>query len=354
MDCTDFITNCEEEGKVSMIVMRLRGRLGNQLFIYAFGRALQTKYNMPLILVDNENDTGGSKIAELKIPSDIIISKYSVGYKFDYYNMKAEDYKKVNTGLSASWEREQAYNNFCKENGIPLMNLSQKVAIYKHKILTRRCSLTERYKKEKEDAISLARRGIFVCENGYIDFEEPFSNIKNIFGFGYFQSEKYFENIKDEIRKEVRRKDELRPELQEYVDGIENSNSVCLSIRMGDYLNNPVLGVCTQKYYEKAIEKIYDLYPDARIYVYSDDIDAVMKMFHFKNDVVVEPHGCSESEKLTYMSKCKHFIVSNSSFSWWAQYLGEYEGKTVIAPNKWTKVSCPCDIYQKGWIIIEV
>lgn len=334
--------------------MRLRGRLGNQLFIYAFGRALQKKYKMPLVLVDNENDTGGSKLEELNIPSDVIIAKYSVGYKFDYYNMKAEDYRKIKSGIFNTIERELAYNEFCKKNCVPQMTLSQKIAIYKHKLFTRRCNLIERYEKEKRDASTLAKKGLVVCENGYIDFDVISSNIKNIYGFGYFQSEKYFDQIKTEIRSEVRRKEKLRQELQEYVDGIEKSNSVCLSIRMGDYLNNPILGVCTKEYYEKAIEKIYELYPDARIYVYSDDIDEVMKTFSFKNDVIIEPKGCSETEKLTYMSKCKHFIISNSSFSWWVQYMGNYKNKTVIAPDKWTRNSeIPCDIYQNEWIIVN-
>lgn len=336
-----------------MIVMRLRGRLGNQLFIYAFGRALQDRYKMPLVLVDNENDTGGSKLSELNIPSDIVIAKYSIGYQFDYYNMKAEDYQKIKSGLSGTIGREHAYNKFCKKNNIPEMSFIQKMAIYRHKLVTRHCNLVERYEKERQDAELLMKKGLFVCENGYIDFGEPSSNVKNFYGFGYFQSEKYFERIKNLIKNEVQRKDELRSELKGYVERIEKSNSVCLSIRMGDYLNNPVLGVCTQDYYKRAIEVIYKLYPDACIFVYSDDIDAVMRTFSFKNKVISEPKGSSETEKLAYMSKCKHFIISNSSFSWWAQYMGKYERKTVIAPTKWTKVPCPCDIYQDKWVLID-
>lgn len=336
-----------------MIVMRLRGRLGNQLFIYAFGRALQEKYDMPLILIDNENDTGGSKLNELNIPSSIKILKYSVGYKFDYYNMKAEDYKKIKNGLTGTIERECAYNLFCKKNNVPSMSFSQKVVTYKHKLFTRKCDFVERYEREKRDSKRLNDKGVFVCENGFINFTDPSSNIENFYGFGYFQSEKYFEKIKEKIRIEVQRKEELKSELREYVDSLEETNSVCLSIRMGDYLNNSILGVCTKEYYERAIDKIYELYPDACIYIYSDDINAVKKTFNFKKEVISEPIGCSETEKLTYMSKCKHFIISNSSFSWWVQYLGNYKGKTVIAPNKWTKAPCPCDIYQDEWITID-
>ena len=95
-----------------MIILRLRGRLGNQLFIYAFGRALQEKYHKPLLFIDNESDTGGTKINELDIPSDIIIKKYYSGFRYDYYKMKAEDYTNINNGLYAALKKEKAYQDF--------------------------------------------------------------------------------------------------------------------------------------------------------------------------------------------------------------------------------------------------
>lgn len=337
-----------------MIVMRLRGRLGNQLFIYAFGRFLQQKYKMPLIFINNVNDTNGSSIDGFNIPKDVTIYKYAVGYKYAYYDMKADDYKKIGGGLKGTIQKEFAYDQLVKRENLPKMSCKQKYEIYRHKLLSRKCGLTERYQQEKKDLNRLSSCGIFVCENGWMDFPDPNHSIKNIFPFGYFQSERYFKPIESLLRTELRPKQKLDASLFEYVKGIEESNSVCLSIRMGDYLNNPVLGVCTETYYRKAIDTIYEMYPDATIYVFSDDIQAVKNTFKFKNNIVSEPMGNSEIDKLTYMSKCKHFILSNSSFSWWAQYLCDMEKKTVIAPNKWTKIPCPCDIYQDNWITIEV
>ena len=68
----------------------------------------------------------------------------------------------------------------------------------------------------------------------------------------------------------------------------------------------------------------------------------------------MEPDGCNELEKLTYMSICKHFILSNSSFSWWAQYLSDYKDKIIIAPDKWFAVDVPCNIYQPEWLLLHV
>ena len=82
-----------------MIVMRLRGRLGNQLFIYAFGRSLQEKLGGELVLLDNENDTGGTLLSEYKLPSNVKIVNISYGYNYDYYNMQASDYKKISNKI---------------------------------------------------------------------------------------------------------------------------------------------------------------------------------------------------------------------------------------------------------------
>ncbi len=333
--------------------MRLRGRLGNQLFIYAFGRALQEELGMPLVLIDNRNETGGTKLNELSIPDDVKIVTYSAGYNYDYYNMRAEDYKRINSSLIGTMIREHAYNNCCKKNKIPTLSIDQKTALYWHKLMTRKNDFNERVLKEKKHSEYYTNKGLYICENGYIDFGKPSDKVKNVFGFGYFQSEKYFLTIKDKIRKEVRRKEELNPKLKDYINHIERTDSVCLSIRMGDYINNSMLGVCTKDYYDKAIKKIYEMCPNAYIFLYSDDIQAAMDTFKFHGNVIVEPEGCSETEKLEYMSKCKHFIISNSSFSWWVQYLGEFEGKIVIAPEKWTQIPCPCDIYQDEWLIID-
>ena len=60
------------------------------------------------------------------------------------------------------------------------------------------------------------------------------------------------------------------------------------------------------------------------------------------------------AEKIKLMSMCKHFIISNSSFSWWAQFLSNYDEKVVIAPNMWFRNGEKCGLYMDNWILIEV
>ena len=339
-----------------MIIMQLRGRIGNQLFIYAFGRQLQEKYEMPLIFADNIYDTGGTHLMELKFPKNtknVKFISYSSGYKYNYYNMKANDYKMISKGLSSSFKREKSFIEACKINKVPYLSRKQSCLLYSHKLISRKYSPRKRYEYESKKHNLLVKNGLFICENGWIDFFDERNQARDIFCYGYFQSEKYFVNIKDNIKNEIKSNFNVREELIPFINGIKNSNSVCLSIRMGDYLDNPILGVCTEKYYSNAIKLIYERFPDAKFYIFSDDVDAVRKKFYFRNDIITEPSGSNEFEKLAYMSQCKHFILSNSSFSWWAQYLSDNENKTVVAPSRWFRTDIPCDIYQDNWILLD-
>lgn len=335
-----------------MIVMRLRGRLGNQLFIYAFGRALQEKHGGNLILIDNENETGGTVLNAFQLPEKVKIISYQSGNKYNYYQMRAADYKKIKNRFLNSIQKEIDFRKVCKRNHLPLMSFAQTIKYLQYKLRVRNKTYRDIYELERIIKSKYAGHGLALCENGYLNFCDLSG--KNIFGIGYFQSELYFKECSDIIRNEITIRNKLKPELVNFINMIHNSESVCLSIRMGDYMNNPVHGVCSFDYYQKAIDKIYELVPEARIFVFSDNIADVMAHFKFHRPVSIEPEGCNEWEKLTYMSACKYFILSNSSFSWWVQYLSDYKSKIVIAPDHWFAIDVPCDIYQDDWIIMKV
>lgn len=73
-----------------------------------------------------------------------------------------------------------------------------------------------------------------------------------------------------------------------------------------------------------------------------------------KYDVVTQSKEFTVVESLAVMSKCKHFIIGNTTFGWWAQYLSENDDKIVVAPSRWMNVDMPIDIYQDNWHLIEV
>ena len=184
---------------------------------------------------------------------------------------------------------------------------------------------------------------------------EKMEKYKEIAFCGYFQSEKYFSDMREELLKEIN---------IEYDDltKISDENAVCVHIRRGDYLSDTYkerFFVCDENYYKRAFERMNIRYPDAKYYIFSDDIDLVKNEMQFLkayNVLYVSSEGEEADIKdLMMMKSCKHFIMSISSFSWWAQYLCENKDKYVLAPSRW--LNCGNDnkdIYLNNWELIDV
>jgi hypothetical protein len=145
---------------------------------------------------------------------------------------------------------------------------------------------------------------------------------------GYFQSNKYFDNVKNELLKNYfQPSNNVVYNLSKYNI---STNSLGISVRRGDYLmlqdNHCVLSI---EYYQNAINE-YFLDNTEEIYIFSDDIDWCRSIFgdevHYVEDTV--------GTQLFLMSKMKHLILSNSTFAWWGAYLNQNNGY-VIVPNPW-------------------
>lgn len=168
--------------------------------------------------------------------------------------------------------------------------------------------------------------------------------------YGYFQSEKYFIKYADLIKKELRVKAKTEEKNIEILRQIKLTSSICIHVRRGDYVTEELL-VCDKAYYEAAIKLMRQKIENPVFFFFSDDIQWVKD--NFKNDeyIFVENNN-QDYEELELMYNCKHFIMSNSSFSWWAQYLSDNESKVVVAPEKWMPTKSVPDIYMDGWITI--
>jgi len=166
---------------------------------------------------------------------------------------------------------------------------------------------------------------------------------------GFFQTEKYFKNVEDIIRNDFTFKDEILHPCQEMMSGIDGQ-VIALHIRRGDYLINPdnhnVLGL---DYYKKALAKFSK---DATVIVFSDDSEWCHNQDIFSEDRFMISNNENGYVDMCLMSMCTDFIIANSSFSWWAAWLGN-RGK-VIAPKKWFphKNHNTSDIYCDGWEVI--
>jgi hypothetical protein len=155
---------------------------------------------------------------------------------------------------------------------------------------------------------------------------------------GYFQSEKYFHDVEQIIRNDLRfKKDFLDEEGVIYRKQIAEVNSVSLHIRRGDYLKSKLLNVCDMKYYIKSIEYMRERLETPYFYVFSDDIEWCSRNLSMPDCRFVNIEASRNNPVIDFqlMSLCRHNIISNSSFSWWAAWLNEHCEKIVIAPNRW-------------------
>lgn len=162
---------------------------------------------------------------------------------------------------------------------------------------------------------------------------------------GYWQSEKYFIHIKYEVQKVFEFKN-IDLENQKLAKEIRSTNSVALHIRQGDYLGNNIYeGVCTEKYYLKAVNRLkreIDDKKDIIFYVFSDDkvfANQFMNKLKLKAKLIDLNKDLDSYKDMYLMSQCKHNIIANSSFSWWGAWLNKNPNKIVIAPNNWFNTS---------------
>lgn len=180
---------------------------------------------------------------------------------------------------------------------------------------------------------------------------------------GCFQSERYFADIRGQVREAFRFRavEDGRMPLDEghkaYLAEMKGCESVAVHVRRGDYLdekhNGMYLGICAEDYYERAFRYLREELRQPRFFIFSNDIPWVKEHLSGEDRVVVE--GGTENtgyQDLYLMSRCRHAIIANSSFSWWGAWLIENQGKMVIAPKVWLNgVACK-DIYTEDMIRI--
>ncbi|MCW5584172.1 MAG: alpha-1,2-fucosyltransferase [Gammaproteobacteria bacterium] len=180
----------------------------------------------------------------------------------------------------------------------------------------------------------------------------------NIYLEGYWQSAQYFQDIEDEIRTDFSFRSPIAPTSKQLSDEIENKNSVCVNVRRADFLNTSFHGVCDMKYFGPAVKLLASRVKDSHFFVFSDDPEWCLNNFNlpYRFTFVGHEHkGEKFSSYLQLMARCKHFIIPNSSFAWWAVWMNRGGDKIVVAPTVWfTDTSWDTgDLIPKSWIRIE-
>lgn len=175
---------------------------------------------------------------------------------------------------------------------------------------------------------------------------------------GYWQCYKYVENVSNELRGQLIFSDDLSPKIKRLLEQIEKGNSVFVHLRGGDYVKEPHIyklygDICSKDYYRRAVTEIKNKIENPSFWVFTNDKEYAKSVIgkedvNFITDFVKEPY--EDWIDLMLMSKCRHAIIANSSFSWWGAWLMENEDKIVIAPKKWMNRNCDFDIWEPGWV----
>ena len=205
--------------------------------------------------------------------------------------------------------------------------------------------------------------------NGLIKVVEPhtqfwpgFYELKgNCYLEGYWQSAQYFRYIEQRLRKVFdlsRFSHSTSRKMEEAI--LEEPHSVAVHIRRGDYATNPLNmrthGLCERAYYDRAKRLIEKYAGGTKFFIFSDEGDVARREFSdWTNTIFVPPN--SQEQDMMLMSLCRHAIIANSSFSWWAAWLNRNPEKCVVAPRLWfsrerMRETSAVDLLPDDWILV--
>jgi hypothetical protein len=176
---------------------------------------------------------------------------------------------------------------------------------------------------------------------------------------GYWQSPFFFSEFEEQIRKDfefINKVENETGEIKEMLELINSKNSVMVNVRRTDYLNTSFHGVMGLDYLNQSKEIIESKVENPHYFIFSDDVEWCRENIKFENMTLVDHRykGKKFGFYLQLMSKCKHFIIPNSTFAWWAAWSNTDEEKVVIAPKQWFTDNNinTADLIPSNWIRI--
>ena len=292
----------------------------------------------------------------------IIVAFGGLGNVMFYYALATAFRQKGVTSLVFFSKTNLEHNNYKMEAIFPNLPLWGNLNAF-HKMYYKILQLFRsiHYKKYK-----IPHKYLFFPLEGLYSDKEPvnyipsvFDNLKqNQFFIGYFQSYKYFENCSSIIRKEFQFSlDTMSERTRNVARIIDKCNSVSVHVRRGDYLNGyyyELLGkVCDMNYYKRAIDIMRRKVLDPHFFVFSDDPDFISDSFELGDmEFISFNRGKDSWQDMYLMSRCKHNIIANSTFSWWGAWLNNNSNKIVIAPDRWFADKMDDEIIPPEWLRI--
>jgi len=270
-----------------MFIVNLYGRIGNQLFQYALGHALESLSKKPVFYSTDFLDPSEPMLTEI-------------------FNIRL---------------------NLSSQN-----QLNEILGLRKFRIIRKILS---------HHPCNFFTKNKFYSDKNYIFNVNDIMNIDNVYFHGYWQNLDVVNSIESELRSVLLFKDTLAIFNSDALQQIQHDQSVALHIRRGDYLskkNSKIYSSLDDSYYKKAISYFEINIPKSKFYIFTDDPEYVYadKMFKGEkfNIISTKKSGVSFND-FYLMSKCKHNIIANSTYSWWPAWLNSNPNKIIISPSAW-------------------
>ena len=283
-----------------MIIIQLKGGLGNQMFQYALYRELLHRGKQVKI-----DDVTGFEHDKLRIP---VLNRFGIEYE------------------KATPEEVIAITD-------------SKMDIFSR--IRRKLTGRKTYRIDETEGI----------------FDPKILEVEDAYLVGYWQSDKYFKS--PEVIEHLQETFAKRPQeiMHDSVSWttlqqIECCESVSIHVRRTDYLDEEhikIHNLCSETYYKNAISMVRQKHPNAVFFIFTDDKEWCKEHFKGHNFINVELQEgeFTDVADMLLMSRCKHHIMANSSFSWWSAWIGDTPEKMVIAPSKWINNKNMDDIYTE-------
>jgi len=301
-----------------MIITRLTGGLGNQMFQYAAGLALAQ-----------------ARRTVLKLD----VSWYREYAEYEAHNRYDLSCLNVTEQFATAEEIERS-------RGVPLTRIERWSVAAARRLRFYRYAERHSHPARWHRPVTFAYYPEFpdLPDGTYLD--------------GMFQSEKFFAPAADALRRHFTPRYPSPPHLVKLEEDIRRGPSAAVHFRRGDLVRNPTfnreMGVVPAGYYDRACRLLLERHPGLKFFIFSDDIEAVARDFRPPKPHVFAPTEPSELpyEKMRLMSLCDHAIIGNSTFAWWGAWLHAGANRTVIAPEPWFAASdhdCR-DLLPPAWL----
>ncbi len=292
-----------------MIIVRVIGGLGNQMFQYALGRTVADRLNVPLKL-----DVTGFR--------DYALHRYSL------WALNIREDLATDAEIAHAAGGRLAGANQLINRAVPLVRPWPRQHI-------------------RESGFAFDPHVLEAPDGSYLD--------------GYWQSDKYFGDSEERVRVEFSFRAPLRGQDLQIAEGMLGRTAVSLHVRRGDYVSDAktsqVHGACDAEYYQRCVEYVAQRVETPVFFVFSDEPDWARENLNIPYPTTVVSHNDASRnfEDLRLMSLCNHHIIANSSFSWWGAWLDPEPSKIVLMPQRWLRDCDPevtADIRPAGWIAI--